>query len=273
MFLLNGKPTDNISLLDRGLHYGDGVFETIAVFQEQALCLEQHLQRLMSGCARLKINFNDFELLKSEISGVCKNVDRAVLKITITSNSGGRGYQRPDANITPTRILAIHDWPENNSSESINVRLCTTRLAHQPALAGIKHLNRLEQVLARDEWQDSDFTEGLMLDFDDNVIEGTMSNVFAVYPDRKLRTPDLALCGIAGIVRQYLLEHATDIAYTAEVCKLSLADITSADEVFFCNSIAGILPVKQLGKTIFTSQSAANEIKQFLQSREVITPS
>lgn len=272
-FLLNGKPADSIDLQDRGLHYGDGLFETIAVYKAQPLCLEKHLQRLMTGCARLNINFDDLGLLKSEIAGLCENMDRAVLKITITSNSGGRGYQRPATSVQPTRILAIHPWSDVDARQPINSRLCATRLGHQPALAGIKHLNRLEQVLARSEWQDTNIREGLMLDIDGNVIEGTMSNLFAIYPDKKLRTPDLTDCGIAGIIRQYILDHGADIGYSSEVCTLSLEDIASADEIFFCNSIAGILSVNQLDANLFASQLATNEIRQFLESREVIAPS
>ncbi len=276
MFLLNGQSADSIDLLDRGLHYGDGLFETIAVVNEQPLCLNKHLQRLLSGCARLKFDFNDAKILESEIISICKNIDRAVLKITVTTGIGGRGYKRSSTDLKPTRLLAIHPWseyPDNYSTEGIQVHLCSGRLGHNPGLAGIKHLNRLEQVLARNEWDDANTMEGLMLDIDDNVIEGTMSNLFLVYPDKKLITPDLSLCGIEGIVRQYILDHCADISYTSDVRNLSLDDVYSASEMFFCNSIAGIMPVRQLDNHKFPSQLAANEIKQFLTSRGVIAPS
>jgi len=276
MFLLNGQNVDSIDLLDRGLHYGDGLFETIAVINEQPLCWDKHLQRLLSGCARLKFGFNDAELLESEVVSICKNIDRAVLKITLTTGIGGRGYKRSSTELKPTRLLAIHPWPDypdNYSTQGIQAHLCSSRLGHNPGLAGIKHLNRLEQVLARNEWDDANTTEGLMLDIDDNVIEGTMSNLFVVYPDKKLITADVSLCGIQGIVRQYILDHCAELAYTSNVKKLSLDDVYSASEMFFCNSIAGIMPVRQLAKHKFSAQLAANEIKQFLISRGVIAPS
>jgi len=275
MFLLNGKSTDNINLHDRGLHYGDGLFETIAVVNEQPLCWDKHLERLLSGCERLKINFNDVDALESEVLSLCKNVDRAVLKITITSGAGGRGYQRPEPGTTPTRLLAIHPWPnypDGYSTQGIQVHLCSTRLGHNPGLAGIKHLNRLEQVLARNEWKSTDITEGLMLDIDTNVIEGTMSNIFVIYADKELRTPDLSFCGIEGIVRQYLLDHCKESSYECEVCQMSLDDLYTASEIFFCNSIAGIMPVRQLGEHKFSSQQATNEIKNILISQGIIAP-
>ncbi len=274
MFLLNGQSAGNIDLLDRGLHYGDGLFETIAVVNQQPLCWEEHLQRLLSGCENLRINFNDVDSLESEVTSICKNVDKAILKITITSGVGGRGYQRPVTGTMPARLLAIHPWPEypdNYSSQGIRAYLCTNRLGHHnPRLANIKHLNRLEQVLARNEWDDADTMEGLMLDISDNVIEGTMSNLFIVHPDKKLITSDISFCGIAGIIRQYILDNCTELAYTSDVRKLSLDDVYSVNEIFFCNSIAGIMPVRQLADHKFSSQIAANEIKQFLISRGVI---
>ena len=276
MFLLNGQSADSIDLLDRGLHYGDGLFETIAVINGQPLCLDKHLQRLLSGCERLKLEFNDAELLESEINSICKNIDRAILKITVTAGVGGRGYNRSSSELKPTRLLAIHPWPDypgNYSSQGIQVHLCSSRLGHNPGLAGIKHLNRLEQVLARNEWDDANTMEGLMLDIDDNVIEGTMSNLFLVYPNKKLITADVSLCGIEGIVRQYILDHCTELAYTSDVKKLSLDDVYAASEMFFCNSVAGIMPVRQLADHKFSSQLAANEIRQFLISRGVIAPS
>ncbi len=272
---MNGKNIDGLNVLDRGLHYGDGLFETIAVINEQPLCLSKHLQRLLSGCVELKLDFNDVEILESEIISICKNIDRAVLKIIITSGVGDRGYKRSSLELKPTRLLTIYPWPkypDNYSTQGIHVFLCSNKLGHSPKLAGIKHLNRLEQVLARNEWDDTDTSEGLMMDIDDNVIEGTMSNLFIVFPDKKLITPDLSLCGIRGIIRQYILNHSTELSYTSEIRKLSLKDVCSASEIFFCNSIAGIMPVKQLGNNRFHSQLAANEINKFLISKKIIAP-
>jgi 4-amino-4-deoxychorismate lyase len=276
MFLLNGQSAGSIALQDRGLHYGDGLFETIAVINEQPLCIDKHLQRLLNGCEKLKFDFDDVAILESEINSICKNINRAILKITVTAGVGGRGYNRSSSELKPTRLLAIHPWPEypdNYSSQGIQVHMCSSRLGHNPELAGIKHLNRLEQVLARNEWDNANTMEGLMLDIDDNVIEGTMSNLFIILPDKKLITPDLYLCGIEGIVRQYILDRCAELNYASDVKKLSLEDVYAASEMFFCNSVAGIMPVRQLANHKFPSRVAANEIRQFLISRGVIAPS
>ncbi len=276
MFLLNGHSTDSIDVMDRGLNYGDGLFETIAVVDEKPLFWHKHAQRLLSGCARLKIGFDDIEILESEVESLCKNRTRSVLKIIITTGTGGRGYQRPGADTIPARLLAIHPWPDylyNYSTVGIQAYLCSTRLGHVPRFAGIKHLNRLEQVLARNEWNDTNVMEGIMLDINHHIIAGTMSNLFLVYPGQRLVTPDLSLCGIEGVVRQYILDRSSELGYKSETGTLSLEDIYSADEMFFCNSIAGIMPVKKFVDHEFSSQSIANEIKQFLVSRGVIAAS
>jgi len=130
MFPLDGRSADSIDLLDRGLHYGDGLFETIAVINEQPLCLDKHLQRLLSGCERLKFDFNDIAILESEINSICKNIDRAILKINVTAGVGGRGYNRSSSDLKPTRLLTIHnekEYPDNywTYNQGIQVHLCT----------------------------------------------------------------------------------------------------------------------------------------------------
>jgi 4-amino-4-deoxychorismate lyase len=168
-----------------------------------------------------------------------------VLKLLLTRGSGGRGYAPPPAP-TPTRVLAVYPWPAHlcdNADKGVRVRVCCTRLGGSPALAGIKHLNRLEQVLARAEWSD-EYADGLMLDAQGDVIEGTMSNVLAVL-DGRLVTPDVSRCGVAGVMRGLIMERARDILPTA-VTRVSLADLVRATEVFLANSIIGIWPVTQL---------------------------
>lgn len=271
MFLLNGQPADNISLLDRSIYYGDGVFETIAVAGGKPLCWDAHLKRLASGCKKIRISVDDLESIKSEAEHLCQDIDRAVLKIVVTSGTSGRGYRRGGAK--PNRLLAIYPWPDYSRklTGAARIRLCSTRLGHNCELAGIKHLNRLEQVLARCEWEDDDIIEGLMLDIHGNAIAGTMSNLFVAGAGKELRTPDTSFCGINGIIRQYILEHSTSFGYQIEVCELSLNNVYRADEIFFCNSIIGILPVGQLGDHYFSSQRMALEIKEELVTRGVIT--
>ena len=176
--LINGQDSGTLSAQDRGLLYGDGLFETLAIRKGVPLRWERHLQRLMLGCERLGIPCPDVTALTLESLALCKGHDRALLKLIVTRGVGGRGYRAP-AQPQATRILTCHPWPDypaDAARDGVRVRLCRTRLAQQPALAGIKHLNRLEQVLARAEWNDEEIAEGLLFDREDHVIEATMSN-------------------------------------------------------------------------------------------------
>ena len=245
--LINGKPGDHITSSDRGLQYGDGLFETIAIKNGECEHWYEHMSRLTDGCQRLQIPAPNAQQLLVEAQQLCSDKAQAVLKIIITRGSGGRGYRAPDP-VEATRIISIHPWPsypDENITQGIRVHLCDTKLSHQPALAGIKHLNRLEQIIARNEWDDPSINEGLMSDIDGNVVEGTMSNYFAVI-NKELVTPEILDCGVAGIMRSHIMAQA--ILHEISVCerKVKLDELYDADELFICNSIIGIWPVRQL---------------------------
>lgn len=253
--LVNGRPVDTISALDRGLHYGDGLFETIAVHGGKPQHFDRHWQRLLDGCRRLAIQAPDEHDLIAESLALCEKYERAVLKIILTRGCGGRGYRALPAgpnhhreNGWATRILLLYDWPRYSPDyhdHGIRMRICQTRLSRNPVLAGIKHLNRLEQVLARSEWDDPAIGEGLMLDTDEYVIEGTMSNLFVV-AGGTLVTPDLSNCGIRGVMRETILHYARREGIATRVATMSVSELDEADEIFICNSIIGIWPVRQL---------------------------
>ena len=245
--LINGQAESSIAVTDRGLQYGDGLFETLAVIDGQFPLWERHMRRLKSGCEKLSLNCPDEELLLKEatalVCDISRNKIKSVLKIIISRGIGERGYFYSDN--SPTRIMICSAWPEyplENWQKGIRIHVCSTRLAQQPALAGIKHLNRLEQVIARNEWQDKAMDEGIMLDQDDDVIEGTFSNLFLVN-NGCLQTPDLSLSGVAGVMRDYIMEQAENLDIKTETKKIKLDDVLGADEVFVCNSLIGIWPV------------------------------
>ncbi|MEW5755921.1 MAG: aminodeoxychorismate lyase [Pseudomonadota bacterium] len=247
MMIINGIPATQISAQDRGLHYGDGLFETLRVTDGQPEWWSRHMTRLTHGCARLAIPLPDLDRLHHEALELTHDCARGVLKIILTRGSGGRGYRLPDT-ITPTRILSLHPYPTYPAAywaEGVCVRLCDLRLARQPALAGIKHLNRLEQILARNEWQDETITEGLLRDAEDNFIEATMSNLFLVR-DGVLTTPDLSGCGVRGIMRDLVLEQAEAHGIPTMITPVQSPHLMAADEVFLTNSIIGLWPVKQI---------------------------
>jgi len=273
MMLIDGRAQRSLSARDRGLHFGDGLFETIAVDAGRALCLERHLARLADGCACLAIPAPELALLEEECARVCDGVEeRAVLKIMITRGVSGRGF-RPDPGAVPTRIVARYPWPPypaDSRTDGVAVRICNTRLGRNPRLAGIKHLNRLEQVLARSEDELAQYAEGLMLDDRGRLIEGIMSNVF-VRRGKRLSTPDLSECGVAGIMRGLVLEaseQATGLA--PEITALGVDDLSTAEECFLTNSLIGIWPIKTLAGQPLRTGPAAHALLKLLTERGAI---
>ncbi len=245
---VNGTPGGQLDALDRGLHYGDGVFETIAVIDRTPLLMARHMSRLLSGCQRLEIPLPDHSLLMTDIEQALASCpDRAILKVILTRGAGGRGYRFPPSG-RASRIVTIHDWPDypsDNWRYGVKVRVCATRLGRQPALAGIKHLNRLEQVLARNEWTEEDVAEGLMCDENGRVVEGTMSNIFFRFGDCVV-APIIDGCGVAGVMRGEIMEKAADIGLSIVERQVTLEEAVDAEEWVICNSVFGVWPVRQV---------------------------
>lgn len=243
---VDGQPAELLSVKDRGLAYGDGLFETIAVTAGQASLLDRHLARLAEGCARLHMPL-DMALLRAELLVFSRQLGDGVAKLIVTRGDGLRGYA-PPLPAQPRRILqggAKPSYPLLNAEQGVRLFPCATRLAEQPMLAGLKHLNRLEQVMARGEWQDAEHTEGLMLDATGRVIEAVYSNLF-IAKGGVLVTADLSRCGVAGVMRAELLAQAQALGIECQVRDLSYAELLAADEVFLCNSLYGIWPVRAL---------------------------
>lgn len=239
-------------MTDRGLHYGDGLFETFAVSEGIPELWDRHMWRLQQGCDRLTIPLPDMELLRTEAEWLCTGTRQAVLKLILTRGSGGRGY-RPPQHPQPTRILSLYPWPDHPQSwrhEGVSVRVCRHRLSVNPVLAGLKHLNRLDQIMARSEWNDSTIAEGLMLDLSGRVVEGTMSNLFLMR-DGQLITPDLSQAGINGVMRGLIIDTAADLGIACGFADLTLDDLFGADELLLCNSVIGTWPVRRLEGTSY----------------------
>lgn len=244
--LVNGVFSEQLSVADRGLQYGDGLFETMLLRRGRILLLDLHLDRLAQGLRRLRIDMSR-ERIERELRlflSNCSLPDSAVIKIIATRGESARGY-RPPAQAPATlivRMLEHQELPAGLVTEGVALRICQMRLAQNPALAGLKHLNRLEQVLARSEWRDEVF-EGLMLDHDGFIICGTMSNLF-ICKENVIITPALTGCGINGVVRRYIIESlapSLDIPLLQQ--RVSLEDVSQADEVWISNSLIHILPV------------------------------
>lgn len=241
---VNGLAGALVDVSERALQYGDGLFETIRIHHSEPEFLERHIKRLMAGCERLKFPAMDWSLVRHELKELAAQHDDAVLKLILSRRCVGRGYG-PFSGQAVTRIASVQplpEWPANPGHRGIRVRICDVRLAVQPLLGGIKHLNRLEQVLARAEWDDPAIAEGLMLSGSDRLVEGTMSNVFLL-ANQVLITPDLSKCGVAGVMRSVILDLAESLGIDTEIRSISLDDVKTAREVFVCNSLIGIWPV------------------------------
>lgn len=246
---VDGQPLTQLSLADRGLAYGDGLFETFRVARGRPLLLGRHLQRLYDSCQRLRLAVQP-QLLEAELQAFCEALGEGVAKLILTRGDGVRGYAFT-ADQPARRLLlasALPAYPAANAESGIELYACQTRLAEQPLLAGMKHLNRLEQVMARNEWQDARFAEGLMLDGFGRLVEGVFSNLFFLR-DGVLCTPDLQRCGVRGVMRAELLDQAPAIGVPVRTADFFVEDLQRAEEVFVCNSLYGVWPVRRLGQS------------------------
>jgi 4-amino-4-deoxychorismate lyase len=237
-----------LSPLERGLHYGDGLFETIACVGGKPRFLNLHLERLARGCARLGLAIPASDELRYEIVNAASGAERSIVKVLLTRGPAlARGYGTTGAE-QPTRVMLRYRWEGEDpriAEEGVRVRMATMRLAENPALAGLKHLNRLEQVLARREWTDPGIAEALVLSLSGRLVSGVMSNVFLV-EGSTLRTPLLDRCGVAGIMRQVVLREAAGAGVAIEETVLGGEDLEHAGEIFLTNAVIGLRPVRAL---------------------------
>ena len=223
-----------------------------------------HWHRLGADCAKLRLALPDEATLRAEIARVAPG--DAVAKATITRGAAGRGYAiAHDAR--PTRIVSAHPLPLHPAdwtTAGVRVRRCQLVLAQQPRLAGAKTLNRLENVLARSEWDDPAIAEGLLADAEGRVIEGTMSNVFLVAAGRVF-TPDLARCGVVGAQRERVRELLGAERVHCEERDLRWTDVLAAAEVFLTNSVIGVWPVRQIDERGYAPGPIAARLRELIE--------
>ena len=254
----------NFSLWDRGLHYGDGVFRTFPLKKGSIPFFDRQLKKLEDDCRRLLIPWPDEGALRGKVNEGIKNMENAVIKIIVTRGQGQRGY-KPQVTRGPNVFVLVSELGdyEVKRQQGICVRLCSLRLSRQPKLAGIKHLNRLEQVLARSEWDDPFIDEGILLDDNDQVIEGIMSNLF-LWDGQQLITPPLEHCGVKGLMRDLVLENAQHLGWPCKVQPMYLAELKKAAALFMTNSLWGIVPVRQFGERHYADFKIAHTLHDHL---------
>jgi len=241
---VDGRAATELPADDRGLAYGDGLFETMRVVAGRAPLWTWHMERLEEGCRRLGLPQPSPGMLLDEVAAATDGLDDAVLRITWTAGSGPRGYPRQAT--VPGRLIvvaaALHHANTFMATHGVALFECATRWSLQPKLAGIKHLNRLEQVLARAEWDDPSFSDGLMLDIDDRVISTTSASIGLVV-DGVPMFPALHRCGVAGVGRRLAMASLPDAVET----DIDRATLASASEVFLTSAVRGMLPVRAIG--------------------------
>jgi 4-amino-4-deoxychorismate lyase len=239
--------SQSLDVLDRGLHYGDGLFETIACRAGQPRFLALHLQRLTEGCERLGIHPLDFPQLTTQIRALAATQPAGIIKLIVTRGSTARGYA-PQGAGPPHTLLLPYPWPAEDPAlweQGVAVRTAQGRLGENPALAGLKHLNRLEQVLIRGEWSDPAIHEALVYSSSGWLVSGTMSNVFLVSGGR-IMTPALTHAGVRGVMRRVVMRTAQAAGLEVTETALDAAALATAGEIFLTNARIGIWPVRAL---------------------------
>lgn len=267
--LVNGVEGAALSTDDRGLQYGDGLFETMAASNGKVKRFDRHMARLAEGCHRLGMPMPAVELIDADCHKVLEGLGTAVVKLMVTRGPGPRGYP-PPLEPTPTRIVVSTAGYASGAEATrpLVVRVCETRLGRNPRLAGMKHLNRLEQVLAGAELREPVVDEGLMRSTDDRLISGTAANLFLVRKGRLL-TPQISDCGISGVMRDVILRLAAQLGIETEIADYTLADLERSDELFLTNSVRGIRPVGFVeGVKTFTATAVTTRLREALEAAD-----
>lgn len=274
--IINGEFKDKISIFDRGLAYGDGFFETTAwrfIKRKKDCRVEfwnRHLKRIKQTCQFLNIkisNFSQLEKDKKKILTKAHNIGmvEGVLKIIITRGEGGRGYKY-EKNMKPNIMFIVSnktEYPSDFYSNGVKIKISKSPITINNSLAGFKHLNRLDSVLARSEWEDHDVFDSMFIDNYNNIIEGTMSNLFFI-KENVLYTPSINICGIKGIMREVVIDKCCEFFDEIKICESSKDFFLEADSIFLTNSLIKILPVKQVeSKKFVIDQRVLKIIKKF----------
>lgn len=268
-WLLNGQGEEKISVFDRGLSYGDGVFRTLKVVDGRLLFWKEHFLKLQQDADRLGLRCPDEPLWRSDCETLVASRGDGVLKLVLTRGESARGYRIAE-NVEPSRLVIwspLPAFPSEYATQGIQLRVCHLRLSSQPILAGVKHLNRLENVLARAEWQDTRYTEGLLLNQAGDVVEGVMSNLFW-RRGQFWETPRLDTCGVAGVMRDWLKARLQADGYEINEVAIKLEQLLSVDELLICNSLIGLWPVAGLAEHYWSDFEMTLQLQQQLREDE-----
>lgn len=264
---VDGVRADAVPTDDRGLQYGDGLFETLLLRGGQARFLEAHLARLRSGCARLSIPFRAESELRAEIAAAGAQAPRlAVLKVIVTRGSATRRGYAPDAE-TPRRVVSLYETAPLAAELRAGVDLvfATGSVAEHPGLAGIKHLSRLENVWAMGEARAAGAFDAVLRTAGGQVVSGAMTNIFVV-KGGQVRTPPVDRAGVAGVMRQVVLRECAALGIVASEQTLQADDLLTADEAFVTNARIGVVPVRRVGEHACRMNSLARRLADHIEA-------
>ncbi|SJZ87838.1 aminodeoxychorismate lyase [Photobacterium toruni] len=259
MASVNGYEQQLLAITDRATQYGDGCFTTMLVERQSVQLWSLHLARLVMSLQRLAITAPDWQQVYTDVAALAlKYPHKGGIKILISRGSGGRGYNPSGCN--DTQVIITHfEWPQHYQQwqqQGITLGVCQLRMGNSPMLAGMKHLNRLEQVLLKQEIEKAGWVDAIALDCDDRVIETTVANLFW-RKGNTVYTPALLRAGVAGVMRQHVLDILNDLNYDYQVGDFNLAALLTADEVFITNALMTLVPVNQIQTTQY------NELTMF----------
>lgn len=255
MFWINGVEQNLISASDRSVQFGDGCFTTARVSGGRVVWLDQHVLRLYRATERLLLPAINWNVLTKEMIEAASHTEEGVLKVIISRGSGGRGYSGTACQ-HPTRIISLSDYPAHYVAwrePGISLTVSPVPLARSPLLAGIKHLNRLEQVLIRAYLEQTDADEALVLDTAGQLVECCAANLFWRI-GREVYTPDLSQSGVDGIMRQRIITCLAAHNRSVNIVAQPLSVLTDADEIIVCNALMPVLPVNRVGEQAYKSR-------------------
>lgn len=270
MWMLNGVEANTISVMDRGLMLGDGCFTTLQIRDSALQLWPYHWQRLVECCQRLQLLLPAQDVLVSHLKTMATGHHLACAKVVLTRGSGGRGYSSHGCN-QQSELLTIQPFPEHYlqwRQQGVKLGVCQQRLGSSSMLAGLKTLNRLEQVLLKDEIERSGWPEAIVLNEDGVVIECVTANLFW-RRDCVLYTPDLSRCGVRGVMRAWVMEQMAALGLRVEVVAEPLSSMMKADEVFITNALMEVVPVTGINDAEYPDHALARQLQVLLATSPV----
>lgn len=229
----------NVSTLDRSFNYGDGFFTTMQVKAGQIQLWPLHLARLQQAAAQLHFASINWQQLSGQVQAAITEPAQ-VIKVLISRGEGGRGYSslganKPQIYISSSALPNYQQWQQ----QGISLGVAQLKLAIQPALAGIKHTSRLEQVLIKQQLMQTPYDDLLVLDQQDFVCEVSAANIF-FYQQQQWYTPSIERAGVNGVMRQHLMQ-----CLAVKEVNWTLAQLDDVESMFICNALMEIVPVQR----------------------------